>query len=88
MNSVTVEPDSALDLTTATSRGTASIAFARSGAQYLCSGSLCVSAIAREKQIKGCVRVKKASMIESMNPNWLDLSAEWRQRGGASLRSA
>ena len=36
------------------------------------------SAIAREKQIKGWVRAKKVSLIESTNPDWLDLSAEWR----------
>ena len=47
-----------------------------------------VSAIAPEKQIKGWVRAKKVSLIESTNPGWLDLSAEWRQRGDASLRSA
>ena len=35
------------------------------------------SAIAREKQIKGWKRYKKVALIESENPNWLDLSAEW-----------
>ena len=34
-------------------------------------------AIAREKQIKGWVRRKKGALIESVNPNWEDLSAEW-----------
>ena len=33
--------------------------------------------IAREKQIKGWVRAKKVALIESTNPEWLDLSAEW-----------
>ena len=31
------------------------------------------SAIAREKQIKGGSRKKKLALIESMNPNWIDL---------------
>ena len=33
-------------------------------------------AIKREKQIKGWTRVKKNSLIESMNPLWEDLSNE------------
>jgi putative endonuclease len=35
------------------------------------------AAIAREKQIKGWLRVKKIALIESINPNWEDLSAGW-----------
>jgi putative endonuclease len=35
------------------------------------------SAIVREKQIKGWLREKKISLIESMNPEWNDLSEEW-----------
>jgi putative endonuclease len=35
-------------------------------------------AIAREKQIKGWLRIKKIGLIESLNPSWRDLSAEWR----------
>lgn len=35
------------------------------------------SAIAREKQIKGWLRRKKIELIESMNPEWKDLSDEW-----------
>lgn len=35
-----------------------------------------ISAITREKQIKGWTRKKKISLIESMNPNWLDLSLD------------
>jgi putative endonuclease len=31
------------------------------------------AAIAREKQIKGWVREKKAALIESRNPQWVDL---------------
>ncbi len=34
------------------------------------------SAIAREKQIKGWLRKKKISLIESVNPDWKDLSDE------------
>ena len=35
------------------------------------------AAIAREKQIKGWLRRKKIALIESMNPEWQDLSEEW-----------
>ena len=35
------------------------------------------SAIKREKQIKGWVRRKKESLIESSNPQWKDLSRDW-----------
>ena len=35
------------------------------------------SAIAREKQIKGWLRRKKIQLIESINPDWKDLSEEW-----------
>ena len=35
------------------------------------------SAIAREKQIKAYRREKKIKLIESINPQWLDLSKEW-----------
>jgi putative endonuclease len=36
-----------------------------------------ISAISREKQIKGWLRIKKIELIESMNPNWRDLSKDW-----------
>jgi len=36
-----------------------------------------LSAIAREKQIKGWDRAKKVALIESVNPTWEDLSAFW-----------
>ena len=42
-----------------------------------------VAAIAREKQLKGWVRRKKVAMINSVNPEWRDLAAEWRLRGEA-----
>ena len=35
------------------------------------------TAIAREKQIKGWVRVKKIALIESSNRDWKDLSDAW-----------
>ena len=35
------------------------------------------AAIAREKQIKGFRREKKVALIESMNPDWNDLSEGW-----------
>jgi len=31
------------------------------------------AAIAREKEIKGWIRKKKASLVESVNPEWRDL---------------
>jgi predicted GIY-YIG superfamily endonuclease len=34
-------------------------------------------AIAREKQIKGWLRSRKISLIESVNPTWDDLSVSW-----------
>jgi putative endonuclease len=34
-------------------------------------------AIAREKQIKGWLRAKKIALVESVNPEWQDLSADW-----------
>ena len=37
------------------------------------------SAIAREKQIKGWMRRKKVALIESLNPYWSDLAAEWSE---------
>jgi putative endonuclease len=34
-------------------------------------------AISRETQIKGWLRKKKVALIESVNPEWKDLSEEW-----------
>ena len=45
------------------------------------------SAIAREKQIKGWKRYKKVALIESENPGWVDLSAEWSEALDSSLGS-
>lgn len=33
--------------------------------------------IDREKQIKGWTRAKKIALIESLNPEWKDLSESW-----------
>lgn len=44
---------------------------------YYESGDNISVAIAREKQIKGWLRAKKIALIESMNPNWEDLSEDW-----------
>ena len=38
------------------------------------------AAIAREKQIKGLLRIKKMALIVSMNPEWKDLSDGWYER--------
>ena len=35
------------------------------------------AALAREKQIKGWLRIKKIDLINSMNPEWKDLSEDW-----------
>ena len=35
------------------------------------------AAIAREKQIKGWTRAKKLARVETMNPEWADLSEGW-----------
>jgi putative endonuclease len=37
-------------------------------------------AIAREKQIKGLLRIKKMALIISVNPTWRDLSEGWYER--------
>jgi putative endonuclease len=43
---------------------------------YECTDSI-ESAITREKQIKGWRRKRKVALIESMNPEWDDLSYDW-----------
>src|ERR1035441_5870952 len=37
------------------------------------------NAIEREKQIKAWTRAKRVALIESVNPEWDDLSREWDQ---------
>jgi putative endonuclease len=44
------------------------------------------AALAREKQIKGWLRSKKIALIESVNPEWEDLSAQWGEGWDSSLR--
>jgi len=44
------------------------------------------SAISREKEIKGWVRRKKTALINSVNPEWKDLSTEWSQPHPDTLR--
>ena len=34
-------------------------------------------AIQREKQIKGWTRAQKLALIESVNPDWVDLGKDW-----------
>jgi predicted GIY-YIG superfamily endonuclease len=46
------------------------------------------AAIAREKQIKGWLRIKKLDLIRSTNPNWQDLSAQWCDVKGVILSGA
>ncbi len=36
-----------------------------------------LSAIEREKQLKGWKRDRKNELVESMNPKWEDLSEKW-----------
>ena len=36
-----------------------------------------LTAIAREKQLKGWTRAKKIALIEQTNPTWRDLSEDW-----------
>ena len=38
------------------------------------------SARVREKQIKGWRRSKKVELIETANPNWMDLADSWDRR--------
>ena len=35
------------------------------------------NAIYREKQLKGWLRRKKIALVESVNPDWHDLSEDW-----------
>jgi putative endonuclease len=44
---------------------------------YYETSSSIESAIVREKQIKGWLRAKKIALIDSINPQWKDLSEEW-----------
>ena len=46
-----------------------------------------MSAIAREKQLKGWLRSKKIALIEKNNPEWDDLALSWGLQEDPSLRS-
>ena len=46
------------------------------------------SAIACEKQIKGWLRTKKTALIESVNPEWNDLSLTWEDSRQETFRCA
>jgi putative endonuclease len=37
------------------------------------------TAIAREKELKGWLRIKKITLMVANNPDWKDLSSEWGQ---------
>ena len=43
---------------------------------YYDSTNEAISAIEREKQIKGWTRKKKINLINDFNPNWIDLYSE------------
>ncbi len=47
-----------------------------------------ISAIEKEKQIKGWTRKKKINLIESMNPAWRDMSNEFFDISGDSSAKA
>lgn len=42
-----------------------------------------ITAINREKQLKGWTRAKKIALIEKTNSTWIDLSEEWGKTGTA-----
>jgi putative endonuclease len=46
------------------------------------------AAIGREKQIKGWTRKKKIGLINSVNPQWKDLSKEWLDEERLELDSS
>jgi len=46
-----------------------------------------LSAIRREKQLKGWLRAKKIALIESVNPEWRDLSLGWTEPSPQTLHS-
>ena len=44
---------------------------------YYEEASYMQSALEREKQLKGWTRAKKNALIQTQNPDWKDLSADW-----------
>ncbi len=55
---------------------------------YCESTNSVISAIEREKEIKGWVRRKKTALVNSLNPEWKDLSEELLPPNPEILRSA
>ncbi len=49
---------------------------------------LITSAIAREKKIKKWKRRWKLALIETHNPQWLDLAAPWFEPASAEIRQS
>jgi putative endonuclease len=45
------------------------------------------NAIAREKELKDWNRARKIALIESQNPTWEDLAADWQTRAGTSEKA-
>ena len=41
------------------------------------AGTEPLTAFEREKQLKGWLRAKKNELVETMNPEWRDLSEDW-----------
>jgi putative endonuclease len=41
----------------------------------------------REKELKAWRRSKKNDLVNTLNPEWLDLSADWYSIADPSLRS-
>ena len=39
-----------------------------------------ITAIQREKQLKGWMRNRKVALVESVNPIWKDLSEDWSEQ--------
>ncbi len=54
---------------------------------YFETGNDVLSAIEREKQLKGLLREKKLALINRMNPRWKDLSIFPDNATDPSLRS-
>jgi len=46
------------------------------------------AAIEKEKQIKGWTRAKKNALVESINPEWNDLSEKWLSEDSSSFHSS
>jgi len=53
---------------------------------YFESSSDVMAAINREKEIKDWRRAKKIALVNTVNPTWEDLSAEWYENGIAKQK--